>query len=327
MFENAMHIESPAPPKTFTVLRDPRAMPATLAGPVVALGNFDGVHRGHAAVISKAMDLAKRLSRPCLVLTFEPHPADFFAGHPVVFRLTPENAKAIALERLGLDGLIVLSFSAELAAVEAEQFVADILIGRLGISAAVAGYDFHFGKGRAGSPEFLRESGQRYGFDVEIIEQIVADRDGSLEAVHSGATREALEQGDVGLARRLLGHKYFVTGEIIHGQKLGRTLGFPTANMVLDPSSKLRHGIYAVRMEVDGITQDGVASWGRRPTVDNGAPLLEVYLFDFEGDLYGKSVEVGFVEWIRGEEKFDDLDAMVARIDQDVAEARAILAR
>ncbi len=322
-----MTTENPTQSKPFVVVRDPAELPAHLANPVVALGNFDGVHRGHAAVIGRAQELARVLGRPCMVLTFEPHPADFFAGRPVVFRLTPEDAKALALQRLGLDGMIVLPFEANLAAIEAEDFAADILSRCLGVSAAVCGYDFHFGKGRAGSPEFLREAGQRYGFDVEIIEKIVADRDGSLEAVHSGATREALERGDVALARRLLGHKYFVTGEIVHGQKLGRTLGFPTANLVLDPSCKLRHGIYAVRMEVDGTTREGVASWGRRPTVDNGAPLLEVYMFDFDGDLYGKTVEVGFVEWIRGEEKFDDLDAMVARINQDVAEARAILSR
>jgi riboflavin kinase / FMN adenylyltransferase len=322
-----MNIETPLPNQSFTILRDPESLPGHLANPVVALGNFDGVHRGHAAVINRARALAIRLGKPCMVLTFEPHPADFFAGRSVVFRLTPETAKAQSLSRLGLNGMVVLSFNKMLATMQAEDFVQDLLIGRLGISAAVAGYDFHFGKGRAGSPGFLKDAGQRLGFVVEIIQKIVADQDGSLEAVHSGATREALERGDVGLARRLLGHKYFVTGTIIHGQKLGRTLGFPTANLQLDPSSKLRHGIYAVRMEVDGETHDGVASWGRRPTVDNGAPLLEVFLFDFSGDLYGKKVEVGFVEWIRGEEKFDDLDTMVARIEQDEAEARAILAR
>lgn len=322
-----MNIETTVPAPEFVVMRDPADLPARLANPVVALGNFDGVHRGHAAVIGRARDLAKRLSRPCAVLTFEPHPADFFAGAGTVFRLTPEPAKALALQRIGLDGMIILPFNKELATVEAEDFVKTILVQRLGISAAVAGYDFHFGKNRAGSPDFLKEAGKRHGFEVEIIEKIVADQDGSLEAVHSGATRQALKRGDVGLARRLLGHKYFVTGTIIHGQKLGRTIGFPTANLELDASSQLRHGIYAVRMDVDGRSHDGVASWGRRPTVDNGAPLLEVFLFDFSGDLYGKTVEVGFVEWIRPEEKFDGLEPMMARIEQDVAEARAILAR
>ncbi len=322
-----MNIESPVTDQTFPILRDPERLPPKLANPVIALGNFDGVHRGHAAVIARAKALAQRLGRPCAVVTFEPHPADYFAGSSVVFRLTPEAEKARALQRLELDGLIVLEFGPELAVMEAESFVRDLLVGRLGISAAVAGYDFHFGKGRKGSPDFLRDAGTRYGFDVEIIEKIVADQHGSLEAVHSGATRKALEQGDVALARRLLGHKYFVKGEVIHGQKLGRTLGFPTANLQLDPSNKLCHGIYAVRIEFDGQIHDGVASWGRRPTVDNGAPLLEIYVFDFSGDLYGKQVEVGFVEWIRGEEKFASLDDLVARIGQDAAEARAILSR
>ncbi len=235
--------------KPFAVLRDPASLPPELARPVVALGNFDGVHRGHSAVIGKARELAQRMGRPCAVLTFEPHPADFFAGRTVVFRLTPEPEKALVMQRIGLDGLIVLSFSRELAALEAEKFVAEILVGRLDIAAAVVGYDFHFGKARAGSPDFLREAGNRYGFEVAVIEKIVADRHGSLEAVHSGATRQALEAGDVSHARRLLGHKYFVVGQVIHGQKLGRTLGFPTANLQLDPSNKLRHGIYAVRVE------------------------------------------------------------------------------
>ena len=155
----------------------------------------------------------------------------------------------------------------------------------------------------------------------------MADADGSLEAVHSGNARKALLEGDVARARALLGHDYFVTGQVVHGQKLGRTLGFPTANLVLDPSCQLRHGIYAVRIVIDGVTHKGVASWGRRPTVDNGRPLLEIFVFDFSGDLYGKEVEVAFVEWIRGEEKFDGLDALKARIDLDVVEAKSILAR
>ena len=322
-----MNIERPLVGQKFVLLRDPQRLPPELAGPVVALGNFDGVHRGHAAVIARAREVARELGRPCAVLTFEPHPADFFARKPVVFRLSPQREKALVMQRIGLDGMVVLTFDAALAALEAEQFVRDILVGRLGISAAVVGYDFHFGKGRAGSPAFLQDAGKRHGFSVAVIDKIVADRHGSLEAVHSGATREALQRGDVGLARRLLGHKYFVVGKVIHGQKLGRTLGFPTANIALDPSNQLRHGIYAVRMVVDGITWDGVASWGRRPTVDDGAPLLEVYLFDFDGDLYGKEAEVGFVEWIRSEEKFPDLETLVGRIKQDEAEARAILAR
>ncbi|MBX9757805.1 MAG: bifunctional riboflavin kinase/FAD synthetase [Beijerinckiaceae bacterium] len=311
----------------FVIARDPAAPPPGLEGAVVAIGNFDGVHRGHQGVLARARALADRLGKPCAVLTFEPHPADFFAGRQVVHRLTPEEAKARALARLRIDGMIVLSFGAELARLEAERFVTDILVGRLGVSGAVVGYDFHFGRGRAGSPAFLADAGQRHGFSVEVVEKITADERGSLEPVHSSGVRDALERGDVAQARRLMGHDYFVVGEIVHGQKLGRTIGFPTANLRIDPTSGLRHGIYAVRLSVDGQTRDGVASWGRRPTVDNGAPLLEVYVFDFSGDLYGKSVEVAFVEWIRPELKFDGLEALTEQIEKDCAAARDILAR
>ena len=315
-----------APARRFTAVRDPQSLPAALAGPVVAIGNFDGVHRGHKAVIERALALAEQLGRPLAVLTFEPHPADYFAGKSVVFRLTPELAKAKALQRLGIDGLIVLGFDPALAKLTAAEFVSEMLVRRLGISGAVVGYDFHFGQGRTGSPEFLREAGQRHGFAVEVIGKITADAAGSLEAVHSGAARTALAQGDVARARDLLGHDYFVTGEVVHGQKLGRKLGFPTANLVLDPSCMLRHGIYAVRIMIDGESHDGVASWGRRPTVDNGAPLLEIFVFDFSGDLYGHRVEVAFAGWIRSEEKFDGQEALKARMALDVVEARAILA-
>lgn len=311
----------------FIIARDPLAPPTGLEGAVVAIGNFDGVHRGHQGVIARARALASRLGHPCAVLTFEPHPADFFAGQPVVHRLTPEEAKARALARLGLDGVIVLSFGPDLAKLTADQFVADILMRRLGIAGAVVGYDFHFGRGREGSPQFLAEAGRQHGFAVDIVEKIMADDRGSLDAVHSSGVRAALEAGDAAEARRLLGHDFFVVGEVIHGQKLGRTIGFPTANLRISPTCGLRHGIYAVRLTVDGETHDAVASWGRRPTVDNGEPLLEVYVFDFAGDLYGKQVETAFVEWIRPELKFDGLEALTKQIEQDCADARGILAR
>jgi riboflavin kinase/FMN adenylyltransferase len=309
----------------FVVVEDPNAPQDTLHAPVVAIGNFDGVHRGHQAVIGRAQALAKRTGNPCAVLTFEPHPANYFAKSTVIFRLTPEDSKALALSRLGLDGMIVLTFDKALAELGCEAFVKDILVKRLGISAAVIGYDFHFGRNRAGTPEFLREAGERYGFDVEVIEKITADAEGDLLAVSSTAVRGLLQAGDVASAARLLGHDYFIVGEVVPGQKLGRTLGFPTANIRLDPSSRLRHGIYAVRVRGEGLSHNGVASFGRRPTFDNGAPLLEVVLFDFSGDLYGRVLEVDFVAWIRGEEKFDGVEPLIARMNVDAAEARMIL--
>jgi riboflavin kinase/FMN adenylyltransferase len=312
--------------QAITIVTDPLTPPKGLKGAVVAIGNFDGVHRGHSVVIRAAEAMADRLGKPCAVLTFEPHPADYFAGRPVIFRITPEREKAVALGRLGLETMIVLTFDEKLATLTAEAFVEEVLVRRLGVSGAVVGYDFHFGKGRAGSPDFLREAGARHGFAVKVVEKVLADVAGSPEAVHSAATRAALEEGDVAGARRLLGHDFFVTGEVIHGQKLGRTLGFPTANLALDPSCRLRYGIYGVRVVVEGVAHKGVASYGKRPTVDNGPPLLEIYILDFTGDLYGKEIEVRFAGWIRAEEKFDGLDALVRQIEDDVVKARAMLA-
>ena len=301
-------------------------MPAQLRACVVAIGNFDGVHRGHRAVIARARALAHELGRPCAVLTFEPHPADFFAKRSVIFRLTPIKAKGRALARLQLDGMIVLAFDAALANLSAEEFVDQVLVQRLGVAAVVAGYDFHFGKARAGTPEYLAQAGIKHGFRVEIVAPIHQDAQGSIEAVSSTATRQALAQGDVAKASELLGHDYFVIGQVQHGQKLGRTLGFPTANLLAEPSSQLRAGIYAVHIWAQGRMWDGVASYGRRPTFDNGATLLEVFLFDFTGDLYGEEIEVSFVAWLRDEMKFNDADALVAQMNQDVLDAKRALA-
>ncbi|PPD06822.1 MAG: bifunctional riboflavin kinase/FMN adenylyltransferase [Methylocystis sp.] len=311
---------------SFIVARDPQAPPPGLEGAVAAVGNFDGLHRGHRGVIARARALAAKLSRPCILLTFEPHPADFFAGRTVIFRLTPPDAKAAQAARLGLDGVIVLTFDKDFAKSPARVFTQEILHDRLQLSAVVAGYDFRFGAGREGGPEFLRAEGERLGMIVEIVDRITQDEEGSLEAVSSTATREALERGDAALARRLLGHPYFIRGVVRHGDKRGRTLGFPTANIALDPANRLKHGIYAVTIEVDGKAHQGVASFGRRPTFDNGAPLLEVFLFNFDGDLYGKEVEVAFYGFIRGEAKFDSVEALVERMRVDVEAARRLLA-
>lgn len=310
----------------FVDATDPAAPVAGLEGAVVAIGNFDGLHRGHRGVIGRARAMAARLGRPCAVLTFEPHPADFFARKSVIFRLTPHDAKAAFLEKLGLDGLITLTFDGALAGLTAQQFIDDVLLRRLGVSGVVVGYDFHFGAKRQGTPDFLKAEGARQGFEVEIVERISQDEEGSLDAVSSTATREALQRGDVALAGRLLGHLWFVEGEVLHGRKVGRTIGFPTANIALDPSCKLMHGIYAVTLTVDGRTYGGAANFGTRPTFDDGPPLLEVYVLDFDGDLYGKMVEVAFVGFIRPEAKFDSVETLVVRMRQDVEEARAMLA-
>ena len=291
-----------------------------------AIGNFDGIHRGHKAVLLRAQAIAQASGRAAAVLTFEPHPSDYFAGPGTIFRLTPFETKARLVKQLGMEGMVVLTFDSGLANMTAETFVRDMLVGRLNVGAIVAGDDFHFGKLRGGTPAFLRGAGRSHGFDVEIIEKITAAAEGELAAASSTATRAALEAGDVARAARLLGHPYSITGTVVPGQRLGRTLGFPTANVEADPSCRLRYGIYAVRAEIDGRSFTGVASWGRRPTVDNGRPLLEVFLLDVALDLYGKQMDVTFVAWLRGEEKFDSLDVMKTQMSTDVAEARAALA-
>ena len=248
-----------------------------------------------------------------------------FAGRSVIFRLTPAGAKAMQAERLGLDGVIVLTFDKAFSSRPARVFTEEILKNRLDLSAVVAGYDFRFGAGREGDGDFLKREGERLGFLVEIVDRITQDEEGSIEAVSSTATREALEKGDVALAARLLGHPYFVRGLVRHGEKRGRLLGFPTANVALESSNRLRHGIYAVTLTVDGATHDGVASFGRRPTFDNGAPLLEVFIFDFDGDIYGKEIEVAFFGFVRGEEKFDSVEELVEQMRVDAVRAREML--
>jgi riboflavin kinase/FMN adenylyltransferase len=306
---------------SFVVSVDPTAPPPALKGGVYAIGNFDGVHRGHLAVLTRARDLARALGAPSAALTFEPHPADYFAGRPIVFRLTPFAEKAAALADCGLDGVVSLSFDAELAGLTAQAFVEDVLMRRLDLSAVVVGADFHFGKGRSGSPRFLQEAGERYGFRVVIADKVEANG----EAISSTAIRKALEHGDVAAAVVMLGRPYRVSGEIVAGQKLGRTLGVPTANMALAPTNRLAFGVYAVRAQLGERRLDGVASFGVRPTVDDGAPLLETYLFDFDETIYGREMRVDFVARIRPELKFRDLEELKGAMQADMAAAREIL--
>jgi riboflavin kinase/FMN adenylyltransferase len=305
----------------FVLATDPMLPPHGLEGAVYAIGNFDGLHLGHRAVIERAVAMAKERSVPSALLTFEPHPGDFFAGRSVVFRLTPARDKAAIGARLGLTGLVVIRFDASLAAMSAEAFVAKILVERLRVGAVVVGWDFHFGKDRSGSAATLAEAGPRHGFGAEIVAKV---EDGA-GVVSSSAIRKALEQGDLAAAARGLGRNYSVSGWVISGQRLGRTLGVPTANIALEPTNRLAHGIYAVVAWVDGRDFPAVASFGTRPTVDDGPPLLEVHLLDFDGDLYGREMEVEFIERIRDELKFDSIPTLVAEMTRDKERARAIL--
>ena len=307
----------------FVVVDDFDLFPERLSGGVVAIGNFDGVHRGHRRVLNTAMDIARDRGVCALALTFEPHPRTVFTPDRPVFRLTPPGLKARVIAATGLDGLVSVAFSRAFASIEAEDFVADILKDRLGIAHAVTGYDFHFGRGRRGTPDFLQSAGAADGFGVTIV---AAETDESNEAVSSSRIRSALAAGDVSLANALLGYRWSIEAEVRHGDKRGRDLGYPTANLALPEETDLAHGIYAVRVAIDGAWVDGVASYGRRPTFDNGAPLLEVHLFDFAHDLYGKRIRVMLASYLRPETRFDSVDALIAQMNHDSAEARAALA-
>lgn len=295
-----------------------------LRGGVVAIGNFDGVHRGHQAVLSRALDEAAAAKVPALVLTFEPHPRTLFNPDKPVYRISPAPMKARLLRSLGFDAVIEYPFTREFASQSAEAFVADILVGQLGISCAITGFDFHFGKARQGGPGYLMDAGTRLGFRVGLID---AFRDEGTEVVSSSRIRECLAAGRLSEANGLLGYRYAVSGEVAEGRKLGRTLGYPTANFRLAAETDLHHGIYAVRLRrADGSLHNGVASFGRRPTVEAaGEALLEVHVFDFNDDLYGEECIVSLFGFLRPEEKFDGLEALTAQMQRDEAEARAML--
>lgn len=315
--------ERSKPASSFVVVHDGGPRIALLKGAIAAIGNFDGVHRGHRAVIDAAIARAASLNCPAIAVTFEPHPRAVLRPEEPVFRLTDETAKLRLLAATGLAGALVLTFDAAFAALSAGAFVTDILVSRLDIRGATIGFDFHFGHKRGGSPEFLAVEGKRQGFSVEAAPPLEDEG----RPVSSSSIRAALAEGRVVEAAELLGYPWFVSSRVIRGDQRGRDLGFPTANLVLDPACALKHGIYAVRVQVDGNLRDGVASFGTRPTFDDGAPLLEVYLFDFAGDLYGKELDVAFIGWIRAELKFNSVDELVIRMKEDARLARAALAR
>jgi riboflavin kinase/FMN adenylyltransferase len=310
-----------APAKSFDVVRDGDA--GALAGAVVAIGNFDGVHRGHRAVIGAALKRARKLGRKAAALTFAPHPRLFLRPQEPLFQLSKERDKLRLLAATGLGGAIVMRFDAALAATSAADFIEKILVGKFGIGGAAIGFDFHFGKNRAGSPAYLSEQGVRLGFAVDIVPPLEDEG----RPVSSGAVRTALGEGKVVEAAELLGAPWFVTGDVIHGDKRGREFGFPTANIRLDPSCGLKHGIYAVRVGIGDMRYAGVASFGVRPMFDDGAPLLEVNVFDFDGDIYGQTIDVAFIGWIRNERKFESVEALKRAMTADSAQARDALRR
>ncbi|HEY5337062.1 MAG TPA: bifunctional riboflavin kinase/FAD synthetase, partial [Rhizomicrobium sp.] len=281
-------------------------------GAVVAIGNFDGVHRGHQALIARARFHAYARGKPTGVLAFEPHPQEFFRPSPESFRLTPFRAKSHLLAGQGVDAMYALAFDAQMAAKSAQEFVIDVLVKGLGVSCVLVGADFQFGKGRAGDATVLSYTGEMEGFGVEIFEPVLEDATHKISSTH---IREALKAGKPEVAAKLLGHFWSVESRVEHGDARGRTIGFPTANMRLTDCLHPAFGVYAVRATIyeddrPVSRHDGVANFGIRPMYESREPLLETWLFDFDGDLYGKHLAVEFVHYIRGEAKLDGLDAL-----------------
>ena len=309
------------------IFRHYRDVPDACKGAVVALGNFDGVHLGHQALIGEARRLASERGVQLGVVAFEPHPQEFFHPSPESFRLTPFRAKARLIAELKADILYAITFDAEMAAKSARDFVLDVLVAGLGVNAIVVGEDFQFGKGRSGNTMLLTEMGGEKGFGIRIFKPVAAS---GHDKISSTQIRDALKQGQPDVAARLLGHYWSVEARVEHGDKRGRTIGFPTANMKLVDCIKPAFGIYAVRAKVledDRVvsTHDGVSSFGLRPMFEVDTPLLETYLFDFDGDLYGKHMAVELVAYLRPEVKLDGLDALKAQIAKDSDAARRAL--
>ena len=309
-------------------------VPAGLRGAVVAIGNFDGVHRGHRALIAEAKLQAEVRKAPLAVLSFEPHPQEYFRalrgeGDAQSFRLTPLRAKARLLADLGVDALFALNFDAEMASRSPQDFVQKILLDALSISGVVVGHDFEFGKGRAGNLAALSYMGEMEGFTVTAFDNVTAAGD---EKISSTLIRQLLKDARPEEAARLLGHWWAVEARVEHGDARGRTMGFPTANMHLGHCLAPAFGVYAVRVNIldnDKVVSrhDGVANFGIRPMYQVNVPLMETHLFDFYGDLYGKYLSVELVRWIRAEAKFPSLKALIAQIGDDAAKAREILAK
>jgi riboflavin kinase/FMN adenylyltransferase len=296
---------------------------APLRGAVVAIGNFDGVHRGHQALLAMARAAAAKSGTAFGILTFEPHPRTLFRPDQPLFRLTAPPLKQRLIAALGADFLFTLEFNRDLANLEAQEFVRHILIDRLAVSHVVTGFDFHFGHGRKGGPETMRRLGAELGFAVSSVEQ-VTDDDG-LAPFSSSAIRDDLRHGRIANAAHSLGYWWMIAGTVVEGDRRGRTIGFPTANLVLDPGIEPMEGIYAVRVRLGNEFHHGAAYVGTRPTFDTTRRFLEIYLFDFDSDIYGQTIDVLFQGFMRPDVKFPSPEALVDRMRRDCVEAASLL--
>jgi len=304
-------------------LASDQSIPEGLRGAVLALGNFDGFHLGHQAVVNRAIALGFHRRRPVIVATFDPHPVRFFKPDVPPFRLTTLDQRERLFAQAGADAMLVFNFDRELASTSAGDFVGEILGRRLGVSGVVTGEDFTFGKGRGGNAQVMRELGAASGIEAETVSPVILDG----EAVSSSRIRDALAAGDPETATHLLTRPFAVEAMVERGDGRGREFGYPTANVSLGRYQRPAYGIYAVRVRLDdGSEHDGVASFGVRPMFDPPQELLEAYIFDWQGDLYGRMIEIDLIAYIRPEAKFDSVDALVGRMREDEAEARRLLA-
>ncbi|WP_293943853.1 bifunctional riboflavin kinase/FAD synthetase [Sphingomonas sp.] len=298
-------------------------VPQALRGAILALGNFDGFHLGHQAVVGRAVQRGAHERRPVIVATFDPHPVRWFKPDAAPFRLTSLDQRERLFAQAGADAMLVFAFDGTLAATSAEEFIERLLAERIGAAGVVTGDDFTFGAKRGGNARVLAELGPAHGIIAETVAPVMLDG----ESVSSSRVREALGAGEPGRATRLLTRPFAIQGVVEHGDKRGRTLGYPTANVALGKYLRPKYGIYAVRVRLDdGSEHDGVASLGIRPSFDPPVEMLETFIFDWSGDLYGRTIEVALVGFIRPEAKFDDLGELVKQMDADSAAARAMLA-
>ncbi len=303
------------------IVRNWRALPKALRGGVYAIGNFDGVHRGHRAVIEAAIAEARRANAPAAALTFEPHPRAYFSPNAKLFRITPVPLKLDLLAEAGLDATVVAEFDAGLAALDPNAFAKQVLHDALGASGVVIGGDFVFGKGRAGNAESLARFGDEFGFGVTAVAQLSQDG-----VVSSSRIRDALREGRMQEAAVLLGYWWRVRGTVIKGAGRGSGLGAPTVNIALEEGQDLRRGVYAARVFVGGDRYDGAAYYGGRPTFDDGPALLETTLFDFDSNLYGQVIDIELIAHLRDDAKFDSSAALAEQMERDCTAARRMLA-
>ena len=300
-----------------------------LRGGVVAIGNFDGMHRGHQQLLATAKAEAEKLGKSFGLLTFEPHPRTFFQPSEPVFRLTPPPLKALLANILGAGFLATVNFDAITAAQAPEDFILQQLVQRLGVAHVVTGFDFHFGKGRKGTSETLLQAGASLGFGVTVVEQVADEVGGAMAPFSSSAIRSSLRRGHVREAAKGLGYQWVVMGEVVPGDQRGRTIGFPTANIILEPGAEPYRGIYAVtvREKKGGPLWQGAGYFGDRPTFNTNRTFLEVYLLDQDIDLYGKILVVNFVDLVRGDKTFSSIDGLIEQMNADCDVVREILGR